>query len=49
MAATILLGCRRADVPRTLEEIRALTNVPTKQIAKVTGLIKNNSFTSQQR
>ena len=39
MAATILLGCRRADVPRTLE-IRALTNVPTKQIAKVTGLIK---------
>lgn len=40
MAATILLGCRRADVPRTLEEIRALTNVPTKQIAKVTGLIK---------
>ena len=26
--------------PRTLEEIRALTNVPTKQIAKVTGLIK---------
>ncbi|KAL6454388.1 SUA7 Transcription initiation factor IIB [Candida maltosa Xu316] len=40
MAGTILLGCRRAEVPRTLEEIRALTNVPTKQIAKVSRLIK---------
>lgn len=40
MASTILLGCRRAEVPRTLEEIRALTNVPTKQIAKITRLIK---------
>lgn len=40
MAAVILLGCRRADVPRTLEEIRALTNVPSKQIAKVARLIK---------
>ncbi|EGW34148.1 uncharacterized protein SPAPADRAFT_59562 [Spathaspora passalidarum NRRL Y-27907] len=40
MAAVILLGCRRSDVPRTLEEIRALTNVPSKQIAKVARLIK---------
>ena len=42
MASTILLGCRRAEVPRTLEEIRALTNVPTKQIAKITRLIKKS-------
>ncbi|KAG7807566.1 hypothetical protein KL921_004324 [Ogataea angusta] len=40
MAASIFFGCRKADVPRTYNEIWALTNVPKKDIGKVFKIIK---------
>ena len=35
MAASIFIGCRKAQVPRSFKEIWALTNVPRKEIGKV--------------
>ncbi|KAH3669420.1 hypothetical protein OGAPHI_001541 [Ogataea philodendri] len=40
MAASIFFGCRKANVPRTYNEIWALTNVPKKDIGKVSKVIK---------
>lgn len=35
MAASIFIGCRKANVARSFKEIWALTNVPRKEIGKV--------------
>ncbi|KAL7663250.1 Transcription initiation factor IIB [[Candida] zeylanoides] len=40
MAAAIFIGCRKAQVARTFKEIWALTNVPLKEIGKVSKLMK---------
>ena len=34
MAASIFIGCRKANVARSFKEIWALTNVPRKEIGK---------------
>lgn len=41
MAASILLGCRRAEVARTFKEIQSIIHVKTKEFGKTLGIMKN--------
>lgn len=40
MAAAILIGCRRAEVARTLREIQSIIHVKTKEFGKSLGIMK---------
>lgn len=41
MAASILIGCRRADVGRTFKEIQSILSVKTKEFGKTLSIMKN--------
>nr|AAT93251.1 YPR086W [Saccharomyces cerevisiae] len=41
MAASILIGCRRAEVARTFKEIQSLIHVKTKEFGKTLNIMKN--------
>ncbi|CCH60064.1 hypothetical protein TBLA_0C02540 [Henningerozyma blattae CBS 6284] len=40
MAASILIGCRRAQVARTFKEIQSIIHVKTKEFGKTLGIMK---------